>query len=87
VPVSPALKELGRALGVDPLERALHGGEDYELLACLPPDALGPAQERLRDRFGTPLTAIGAITGDGLVAADSKGAERPLELGGWDHFA
>jgi thiamine-monophosphate kinase len=87
VPVSPALKELGRALGVDPLERALHGGEDYELVACLPPDALGAAQDRLRDRFGTPLTAIGAITGEGLVATDSNGVERPLELGGWDHFA
>lgn len=87
VPVSPGLEELGRLLGVDPLDRALHGGEDYELLACLPPNAVAPAQERLRDRFGTPLTAIGTITGDSVVAVGANGAETPLEPKGWDHFA
>lgn len=87
VPVSPGLDELGRLLGVDPLEQALHGGEDYELLACLPPDAVGPAQKRLRERFGTLLTAIGEITGDGLVAVAANGNETPLEPKGWDHFA
>ena len=87
VPVSPGLEDLGRLLGVDPLDQALHGGEDYELLACLPQNAVEAAQDRLRDRFGTPLTAIGVITGDGVVAVGANGAETPLEPKGWDHFA
>jgi thiamine-monophosphate kinase len=87
VPVALGLRELERTLGVDPLEQALQGGEDYELLASLPTDALGPAQERLRERYGTPLASIGEITDNGLVAVDRDGAERPLEPKGWDHFA
>jgi thiamine-monophosphate kinase len=87
VPVPQALEELGRVLEIDPLEQALHGGEDYELLACLPPDAVTPAQERIRDRFGTTLTSIGEITTDGLVAVRADGRETPLEPKGWDHFA
>lgn len=87
VPVSHALAELGRVLGIDPLDQALHGGEDYELLACLPRESVGPAQERLRDRFGTALTPIGEVTNDGLVAVRVDGTEAPLEPKGWDHFA
>lgn len=87
VPVPQALEELGRELGIDPLEQALHGGEDYELLACLPPDAVAPAQEQIRDRFGTTLTPIGEVTDDGLVAVQVDGAEAPLEPKGWDPFA
>jgi thiamine-monophosphate kinase len=87
VPVAQALEELGRVLGIDPLEQALHGGEDYELLACLPPHAVTPAQERIRDRFGTTLTPIGEVTTDGLVAVRADGRETPLEPKGWDHFA
>lgn len=87
VPVSHALAELGRVLGIDPLDQALHGGEDYELLACLPPESVGPAQERLRDRFGTPLTLVGEVTDDGLVAIRADGTREALEPTGWDHFA
>lgn len=87
VPVPQALEELSRVLGIDPLEQALHGGEDYELLACLPPDAVAPAQEQIRDRFGTTLTPIGEVTDDGLVAVRFDGTEAPLEPRGWDHFA
>jgi thiamine-monophosphate kinase len=87
VPVSPALEELRSVLDVNPLDQALHGGEDYELLACLPPEAVAPARERLRDRFGTPLTPVGEITDDGLVAVWADGTNEPLEPRGWDHFA
>jgi thiamine-monophosphate kinase len=85
--VPQALEELGRVLGIDPLEQALHGGEDYELLACLPPDAVAPAREQILDRFGTTLTLIGEVTDDGLVAVRVDGTEAPLEPKGWDHFA
>ncbi len=40
VPVHPVAVEAGEVLGVDPLELALEGGEEFELLACGPEDVL-----------------------------------------------
>ena len=57
------------------IERALHGGEDYELLFTLPPGRRAPA--------GT--TRIGSI-GQGKAGAVSY-LGRPLPRRGYDHFA
>ena len=88
VPVAAALQALAGELGVDPLDLALYGGEDYELLAALPSDAVDGARERLAERFGTSLWEIGELTGaeTGLVAIEPDGTERRLEPKGWDHF-
>ena len=88
VPVASALRELKRIVPVDPLELALHGGEDYELLAALPGEAVAGASRMLRDRLGAPLTDIGEIReAPGLVAVEADGSEQPLRHEGWDHFA
>jgi thiamine-monophosphate kinase len=88
VPVAAGLRELAGVLAVDPLELALCGGEDYELLATLPPDRVAGAAAALDERFGVGLTDIGEITaGSGLVAVDPDGTERALEPRGWDHLA
>ena len=56
------------------LERALHGGEDYELLFTLPPGRRSPA--------GT--TRIGAIVSGEAGAVLWQGG--PMPARGWDHF-
>ena len=56
------------------LERALHGGEDYELLFTLPPRKSPPR--------GTAL--IGSIVKGRAGAVQFQG--RPLEPRGYDHF-
>ena len=87
VPVTAALERLGETASIDPLELALSGGEDYELLAALPPAAVGRATAKLRERFGTALTDIGEITVDReVVAVGRDGSRSPLEPQGWDHF-
>jgi thiamine-monophosphate kinase len=88
VPVALSLKELADVIPeVDPLMLALEGGEDYELLASLPPTAVRRAGSKLAERFGTQLTNIGEIRAEhGLVALDPDGNESPLEPRGWDHF-
>ncbi len=88
VPVAEGLEELSRVTEADPLDLALHGGEDYELLVTLPPAAVEDARRSLEERFGTPLTEIGEITeGEGVTAVDAAGVETPLVARGWDHFA
>jgi thiamine monophosphate kinase len=59
IPIASALEPLAKRLDLDALELALSGGEDYELLAVIPGDALEEARARLRDRFAVALTEIG----------------------------
>ena len=86
VPVAASLDELKGILPIDPLDLALAGGEDYELLATVPPAVVDRAAAALLERFGTQLTDIGAVTvGDAVVTIEPDGTEVAL-AGGWDHF-
>ena len=60
LPVAPGVAEVATATGRDALELAAAGGEDYELLAALPPEALAPAREALA-ALGVPLTVVGEV--------------------------
>lgn len=86
IPVAKGLGPAAEVLGLDPLETALSGGEDYELLATIAPAAVEGARAELRERFGVTLADIGAIIEEGLCAVDQDGREFPLEPKGWDHF-
>jgi thiamine-monophosphate kinase len=71
-------------LKVDPLQMALHGGDDYELLFTVPPGKVS----RLRRAPGfREIRAIGEIQGDRkilLIGAD--GRAKRLVPRGWDPF-
>jgi thiamine-monophosphate kinase len=68
------------------LRLAAGGGEDYELLAAIPPGAIDDAAASV-DRAGYRLTRIGRVSeGQGAFFHDGQGNETPAsELGGWDH--
>lgn len=88
IPVSEALRLGAPLLGVEALELAIGGGEDYELLATLDLTDLPRARTELDERFGVTLTDVGFIVeGAGMVAVDADGRSSPLEPKGWDHFA
>jgi thiamine-monophosphate kinase len=88
IPVSAALADAAPALGVDPLELALGGGEDYELVATLGPADVDLATEELHERFGVRLSVIGAVVeGTGVTGVWADGREAGLRPSGWDHFA
>jgi thiamine-monophosphate kinase len=76
------------------LERALRGGEDYELLLTLPPLQAGWRVEEFAECFDLTLTRIGTVElppeGEGSTVRLiplGGGAPIPLHGGGWDHFA
>ncbi len=82
----PAVKVPGelRRRGFDPLQLALHGAEDYELLFTVPSKRV----HKLPARFdGVPLTCIGEITEPPqLLLVGENGSVQPLQPAGWDHF-
>jgi thiamine-monophosphate kinase len=87
VPIDAALSSGASALGVDALTLALSGGEDYELLATLPAEAVERAASRLSEDFGVRLSNVGEIVVErGLFAVDADGRVSALVPAGWDHF-
>jgi thiamine-monophosphate kinase len=74
-------------VGVDPLELALHGGEDYEILFSADPDAVAPIRAAVEHATGTAVTEIGGVVSNdsGLLLVGS-GEERVLDASGWRHF-
>lgn len=65
-------------------ELALGGGEEFELLVCLPPDRLDEAAEAVA-RAGSQLTMIGRVS-EGEAGAVTDGAGRRIEGSGFDHM-
>jgi thiamine-monophosphate kinase len=88
LPISPAVRSVAAALGRDPIELAVTGGEDYELLLAADPAAIQGLAEGLRATTGTPLTVIGEVVAaaDRIRFVNAQG--EPQELGeGFEHFA
>jgi thiamine-monophosphate kinase len=70
--------------GLDPLQMALHGGDDYELLFTVPKSK---AKRLPRSVGGVPITRIGEITrAREVMVSDGDGEPRILEAAGWDTF-
>jgi thiamine-monophosphate kinase len=86
LPLSRPLLAHARARRRDPLEYALSGGEDYELLFTVPP-AKVPRVERLIHRRQLRATPIGRImpARQGLRIIGADGAVRPLTATGYEH--
>jgi thiamine-monophosphate kinase len=79
----PVSKELRRS-SKRPLDLALNGGEDFELLFMVRPRNV-PRLRRVAKRF--KITAIGRITaGRKILAVDSAGKKKPLQVRGYEHF-
>ena len=88
IPIPAAVRALFPA---DWFALGTRGGEDYELLFTIAPDAFGPLRGAAA-AIGATLTAIGDIVpvGDGrpsLLLLDADGTESAVAAGAFDHFA
>ncbi|MDD2390693.1 MAG: thiamine-phosphate kinase [Desulfobacterales bacterium] len=82
IPLHPDVIEAGKTLGVNPVEFALNGGEDFELLFTVSPDNV----DRL-DRTGVKYHVVGKIrpASEGRFLVDPS--QKPVVLkGGYNHF-
>jgi len=84
VAIPPAAARILGKRKLDPLQLALHGGEDYELLFTVPARHV----KKLSQAPGAAaLTPIGEITrGHQLILVANDGREKPLKSQGWDPF-
>jgi thiamine-monophosphate kinase len=80
IPIDPDITVIG---DIDPVEIAVLGGEDFELLFTIDTAGLRDAQKAL-ERLSTPVTRIGTVTEAGTRLGD-----RPLDewrTRGWQHL-
>ena len=82
IPIHPSVEEAARRTSTNPIDFALAGGEDFELLFSLPPENLQHLVEK-----GIQIFVIGRITeadtGVNLVLPDGN---RRVLSGGYNHF-
>jgi thiamine-monophosphate kinase len=84
----PVSKAAGMVLSQDSELRiiALTGGDDYEILAAVPPSDAGTF-EAAAVSAGVPVAPIGRlVTGSGVVVRDAGGAALDVARSGYDHF-
>ncbi len=87
VPLSPQIRELAVAMGRDPLDWALHGGEDYELLLTAPPERVDDLIAAV-GAVGIPLAVVGEIlAAPGVWLQRENGRREPLGTAAWQHFS
>ena len=91
LPIAPVTREVARRLRKDPLDLALHGGEDYELLFTAPASAVEEIREEVYKASGTQVALIGEMLeasgpGPAMWLALPEGRQESLQPRGWDHF-
>ena len=88
LPIDGPTQAVARAAGVDPLQWAVAGGEDYELLFTAPPERADALARAVLEATGTPVSVIGEILpadgGRWMVLPDGREVE--LTARGWVHF-
>ncbi len=87
LPVSPELIRKAGRMGLDPLELAAAGGEDYCLLVTIDPDGFTRLAKAYEKTTGRPIHPIGSITrsASGLrYFREGRSVSRPS--GGFSHF-
>jgi thiamine-monophosphate kinase len=87
LPVAPCAREVAQLLQKNPLDYALGGGEDFELLVAIAPRAFATVASRYESTFGRPLSRIGVVMPGGEVSVRDQNGTRELVPTGWDSLS
>jgi thiamine-monophosphate kinase len=84
LPIDERVVELCGRRALDPLQLALHGGEDFELLFTVKPENAARLPRRVD---GVEIKRIGTIQSASAGVKISEGSRTwDLTPGGWKHF-
>jgi thiamine-monophosphate kinase len=85
VPVAEEARRFAESCGVDVLELALYGGEEYELVITVKPECWSDAEAAVK-KVGGRLLPIGKVAQRKQVVLAQGGKKRLIEARGWEHF-
>jgi len=86
VPASPLVKAAAPLLNQDPLDLALKGGEDYQLLFTSPPEKQGALFRAFTQAGLPPPLPLGEVTAGDRVLLVTERGEEDISGAGFDHF-
>lgn len=75
IPINEQTKRIAAQAGADPIEWALYGGEDYELVACIDANVWG--EWRKEGSKGNPFVPIGIVTDGSSIDLTRHGSAAP----------
>jgi len=85
VPVAAETVKFAGINGLDPLDLALYGGEEYELVLTIKPDLWGKAEKAIKS-VGGNLIRLGKAIAERQIILEVEGERRVIEPRGWEHF-
>lgn len=85
VPVADEVQRFAEFNGLDALDLALYGGEEYELVVTVKPKLWAKAESAVESVEGK-LLPIGKVVRDKRVVLKLDGKKRLVEARGWEHF-
>lgn len=86
LPIIEQTSIVAQAFGRDPIDLALFGGEDYELLFTAPAELVESLQRDIRNTAAIAVHRIGTIQTECAYQILRHGVVRDLPKRGWDHL-
>jgi thiamine-monophosphate kinase len=88
IPIHEATKKVAEGTNKKPLEFALHGGEDYELVFTMPLDAALDVKNEVEEKLKLPISILGEIVPKelGITVHHPDGTTEMLTRFGYNHF-
>ena len=85
VPVADEVRRFAEFNGLNALDLALYGGEEYELVVTVKPKLWAKAESAV-ESVGGRLLPIGKVVRDKRVILKLDGKKQLVEARGWEHF-
>ncbi len=85
VPIAEEAQIFAEEFDLDPVDLALYGGEEFELLVTIARDSWSMAADAV-DKAGGKLIRIGEAVADRKVQVYVEGSTRTVEPRGWEHL-
>ena len=85
LPIAPEAERFAKIHGFDPVELALYGGEEYELLVTIKPKLWQEAKKAV-ENVGGNLNKLGRVTEEKQLLLQTDGKLVSIEARGWEHF-
>jgi|SRR5271157_214000 len=85
LPAAWEAMEFAEYAKIDLAELVFYGGEEYEILLTIRPDAWAAAEKAVT-RMGGQLLQIGKVTGGKRIVSEIGGMKRIIEPRGYEHF-